>query len=370
MFFKKEVVVKEECKLDDLKEYVLDKNKDIKEAIKEELFIWKQFRYLFPVGIFAIDKNKHLLEWNRRFEEITGYTSSEIASIRVGAKILWSVNPSECKVCKVVMRAINERRSLDGLAEVYRKDGAIIPVYVYVIPIIKDGDILRVYITLRDRSKEVALQQKVQNTINYVVELLENFISDIQEKDPLEKLKIAIHNLLDTLNEIYEDINESAKKVDEQYEKAKEEMFSIAKWAETDFKEKQQSLLQITKKLDEAVKEIENMISIIQDIAEQTNLLSLNAAIEAARAGEHGRGFAVVADEVRNLAEKSHDSTKEIERSVKEIKNVSKKFIEEINANVKESEKLIKVLENISKEVEEMDKNFAKLKEKIEKIKG
>ncbi|MCX7092880.1 MAG: methyl-accepting chemotaxis protein [Methylobacter sp.] len=62
----------------------------------------------------------------------------------------------------------------------------------------------------------------------------------------------------------------------------------------------------------EAMKEIAEKISLIEDIAYKTNLLSLNAAIEAALAGEHGKGFTVVAAEVRKLAENSRITAQEI----------------------------------------------------------
>lgn len=75
--------------------------------------------------------------------------------------------------------------------------------------------------------------------------------------------------------------------------------------------------------LNEQIKNIDNIVLIINEIAEQTNLLALNAAIEAARAGDAGRGFAVVAEEISKLADATHSYSQEISTITHNITNSS-----------------------------------------------
>ena len=96
----------------------------------------------------------------------------------------------------------------------------------------------------------------------------------------------AVNNQIKGMNEIREQIQETAKRI---------------------------------KRLGESSQEIGEIVELISDITEQTNVLALNAAIQAAAAGDAGRGFSVVAEEVQRLAERSGEATKQIGAIVKTI---------------------------------------------------
>ena len=101
-----------------------------------------------------------------------------------------------------------------------------------------------------------------------------------------ERGQRAVYNQIAGMNEIREQIQETAKRI---------------------------------KRLGESSQEIGEIVELISDITEQTNVLALNAAIQAASAGEAGRGFSVVAEEVQRLADRSAEAAKQIGALVRTI---------------------------------------------------
>lgn len=82
----------------------------------------------------------------------------------------------------------------------------------------------------------------------------------------------------------------------------------------------QESAHKLIDDLNQEVKEIQKMGSLIREISDQSHLLGLNAAIEAAHAGDSGRGFEIVAGEIRKLATGSKKAMEQIQSVLNSIR--------------------------------------------------
>jgi len=163
------------------------------------------------------------------------------------------------------------------------------------------------------------------------------------QKQMTDQVVVAIEEMSQSIHEVVQNATESATQAESGREATNagrdavnQNLASIQKLSET----LQAAMIDIHE-LEQKSQDIGQVIEVIENISEQTNLLALNAAIEAARAGESGRGFAVVADEVRMLAQKTQDSTTEIQGIIQSLQDTTGRSVSAIRECTTQAEQSV-----------------------------
>lgn len=183
-----------------------------------------------------------------------------------------------------------------------------------------------------------------------------NSKSLFEQQDGINLIATAIEELSATVKEVAENTQNTASSAKEADEKANEGLITVQQSYHSIevLADEINGLANQISSLHESSNNITSVVDVIKSVAEQTNLLALNAAIEAARAGEQGRGFAVVADEVRTLAQRTQESTAEIESFISSLQTDANAAFNVIESSQKKAEQAVESSKNVELVLEEI----------------
>lgn len=217
------------------------------------------------------------------------------------------------------------------------------------------GDIRKKTGTALNATSQVAKAiEHVAADVTTQADLLAEIANNVKiMSDDGKEMNLNVNNVSEYVDELNVSSNEMKEKV---------ELMSKGSRGMTD------QISDIALKINEtndAIKHMQQILSVIEEIAVQTNLLSLNASIEAARAGEAGKGFAVVAENIKTLAENTSVELNDIKDIIDSLTTSFDKCRSDIEAVVDSNKENASYTKQV---IEQFDKVFSGISFTNEKL--
>lgn len=238
------------------------------------------------------------------------------------------------------------------------------------------GQLLEAMDNMRDNLRNVVsqIQQSAQQVSSSATDLSavteQTSESANRQKVETEQVATAMHQMTLTVAEVARNTEyavEAVRKADSETSNANQVVTDTVAHVRTLSKEMLESSASMSAVV-ESSNHIGSIMDVIKNVAEQTNLLALNAAIEAARAGESGRGFAVVADEVRNLAQRTQDSTTEIETLIIKLQQEASTAAKQVNNSEAATNQLVALIESVGSALENITEITGEIRDMEQQI--
>ena len=114
-------------------------------------------------GVYFVDRERHILYWNRAAAEISGFRSDEVVGSRCGEELLDHRDAANCSLCNgrcPLSLSMETGQAVEDRVFLRRRDGQRIPVDVRVVPIEDDsGGIVGAVELFSDASGTVAIER-------------------------------------------------------------------------------------------------------------------------------------------------------------------------------------------------------------------